>query len=125
MNRRSLIVAATATVPLAVASPCALADSLSNRPIRIVVPFGAGGIADLTVRAVAQAMGEQLKTQVVIENKPGAGGIAAGETVARAAGLVRELLSPLSDHRGSRDYRRDVSASLLEKFWWDTHGDER
>ena len=85
MNRRTFILAATASVPLAVAGRQAWADSLAARPVRIVVPFGAGGIADLTVRAVAQAMGEQLKTQVVIENKPGAGGIAAGETVARAA----------------------------------------
>lgn len=74
MNRRTLIVAA-ATTPFALAAPWARADSLSSRPVRIVVPFGAGGIADLTVRAVAQAMGEQLKTQVVIENKPGAGAL--------------------------------------------------
>ncbi|MBM3407628.1 MAG: tripartite tricarboxylate transporter substrate binding protein [Betaproteobacteria bacterium] len=85
MNRRTLIAALAASLPALATSPRALADTLSARPVRIVVPFGAGGIADLTVRAVAQAMGEQLKTQIVIENKPGAGGIAAGETVARAA----------------------------------------
>lgn len=84
MDRRDWI-RSLPVLPLAAALPCARADSLSARPVRIVVPFGAGGIADLTVRAVAQAMGETLKTQVVIENKPGAGGIAAGETVARAA----------------------------------------
>lgn len=84
MRRRDLI-RSLSLLPLAATSPLAHADSLSARPVRIVVPFGAGGIADLTVRAVAQAMGETLKTQVVIENKPGAGGIAAGETVARAA----------------------------------------
>ncbi|MFM7570852.1 MAG: Bug family tripartite tricarboxylate transporter substrate binding protein [Betaproteobacteria bacterium] len=85
MNRRTLIAALAASLPALATSPRALADTLSARPVRIVVPFGAGGIADLTVRAVAQTMGEQLKTQIVIENKPGAGGIAAGETVARAA----------------------------------------
>jgi len=85
MNRRTLIAALAASLPALATSPRALADTLSARPVRIVVPFGAGGGADLTVRAVAQAMGEQLKTQIVIENKPGAGGIAAGETVARAA----------------------------------------
>jgi tripartite-type tricarboxylate transporter receptor subunit TctC len=83
MHRRVLI-RSLAVLPIVTAVPTARADSLSSRPVRIVVPFGAGGIADLTVRAVAQAMGEALKTQVVIENKPGAGGIAAGETVARA-----------------------------------------
>ena len=57
---------------------------LPASPLRIVVPFGAGGIADLTARAVGQKLGEQLGQAVVIENKPGAGGVAAGELVARA-----------------------------------------
>jgi tripartite-type tricarboxylate transporter receptor subunit TctC len=83
--RRRVLIQALSSLPLVAAIPAARADSLSARPVRIVVPFGAGGIADLTVRAVAQAMGDALKTQVIIENKPGAGGIAAGETVARAA----------------------------------------
>lgn len=54
------------------------------RPIRIVVPFGAGGVADLTARAVGQQLGEQLKQSVVIDNRPGAGGVAAGSLVAQA-----------------------------------------
>lgn len=54
------------------------------KPIRIVVPFGAGGIADLTARAVGQKLGEQIGQSVVIDNRPGAGGVTAGELVARA-----------------------------------------
>ena len=84
MRRRQLLRYALAGALPAAVSP-ARADTLSTRPIRLVVPFGAGGIADLTARAVAQAMAEGLRTQIVIENKPGAGGIAAAETVARAA----------------------------------------
>ena len=45
-----------------------------NKPIKIVVPFGAGGVADLTARTVAQKLGENLGQSIVIENKPGAGG---------------------------------------------------
>lgn len=75
MDRR-LFLAAAGAAPLAQAFPV--------RPLRIVVPFGAGGIADLTARTVGQALGDRLGQPVVIENKPGAGGIAAGEIVARA-----------------------------------------
>ena len=55
-----------------------------SKPLRIVVPFGAGGVADLTARAVGQRLSERLQQPVVIENRPGAGGAVAGEWVARA-----------------------------------------
>lgn len=60
------------------------AQPLSNRAIKIVVPFGAGGVADLTARIVAQKMADNMGQAVVIENKPGAGGVVAGDTVAKA-----------------------------------------
>ena len=60
------------------------AQAYPSKPIRIVVPFGAGGVADLTARTVGQQLGEKLGQSVIIENKPGAGGVSAGETVARA-----------------------------------------
>ncbi|WP_082151595.1 tripartite tricarboxylate transporter substrate binding protein [Caenimonas sp. SL110] len=71
------------------------AQSFPARPIRIVVPFGAGGIADLTARAVAARLADEFKQAVVIENKPGAGGVVAGDLVAKAApdGHVLLLMS--------------------------------
>ena len=62
----------------------AQAEGLSNRPIRIVVPFGAGGVADVTARVVAQQLSAQLGQPVVIDNKPSAG-IVAADTVAKSA----------------------------------------
>jgi tripartite-type tricarboxylate transporter receptor subunit TctC len=59
-------------------------DNWPARPIRVVVPFGAGGVADLTARAVGQKLGEQLGQGVVIDNRPGAGGVTAGSLVAQA-----------------------------------------
>lgn len=56
-----------------------------NRPIRIVVPFGPGGFADITVRLLAQKLTERTNALVVIENRPGAGGITAGNVVTSAA----------------------------------------
>ncbi|HRA63378.1 MAG TPA: tripartite tricarboxylate transporter substrate binding protein [Burkholderiaceae bacterium] len=52
--------------------------------MRIVVPFGAGGVADMTARAVAQKLSQSLGQAVVIDNKPGAGGVSAGDAVAKA-----------------------------------------
>jgi len=54
------------------------------KPIRIVVPFGAGGVADLTARAVGEKLERQFRQPVVIDNRPGAGGIVAGNLVAQA-----------------------------------------
>ncbi|MDO8370337.1 MAG: tripartite tricarboxylate transporter substrate binding protein [Polaromonas sp.] len=62
----------------------ASAQNFPAKPLRIVVPFGAGGVADLTARTVAQKLGELLGQPVVIENKPGAGGVVAGDAVAKA-----------------------------------------
>jgi tripartite-type tricarboxylate transporter receptor subunit TctC len=62
----------------------ALADTFPSKPIRLVVPFGAGGVADLTARTVAQKMSESLGQPIVVDNKPGAGGVVAGDAVAKA-----------------------------------------
>jgi tripartite-type tricarboxylate transporter receptor subunit TctC len=56
-----------------------------EKPIRMVVPYAAGGGADNTARVVAQQLGTALGQQVVIENKPGAGGVLGEDTVAKAA----------------------------------------
>src|ERR1700744_6738408 len=52
-----------------------------SHPIRIVVPFGPGGFADITVRLLGQKLTERTAAQVVIENRPGAGGIVAATSV--------------------------------------------
>lgn len=75
-----------AVLAAGVASPWAAAqEGWPAKPIRIVVPFGAGGVADLTARAVGQKLGDQLGQGVVIDNRPGAGGVTAGSLVAQAA----------------------------------------
>ena len=68
----------------ALAASSAFAQGFPSKPIKIVVPFGAGGVADLTARAVAQKLTESLGQSVIVENKPSAGGIVAGDLVAKS-----------------------------------------
>ncbi len=63
----------------------AQAQDYPNRPLRIVVPFPAGGSADALARTIGQRLTESMGQPVVIENKPGAGGILGADTVAKAA----------------------------------------
>lgn len=62
----------------------AAAQPYPNKPIRLVVPFGPGGVGDLTARTVSQKMGEAMGQQFIIDNRPSAGGVVAAEMVARA-----------------------------------------
>jgi len=77
-RRRILLAAALSGAPLAAWA------AFPERPLRLVVPFPAGGAADLMARGLAQHLGEQLGQQVVIDNRGGAGGTLACEIVARA-----------------------------------------
>jgi xanthine dehydrogenase small subunit len=47
------------------------------------------------------------------------------DAVERAQQVLERVLEPMSDHRGSKEYRREVSKSLVEKFWWDSRHDDR
>ena len=62
----------------------ALAQAFPTKPVRIVLPFGPGGVADITTRTIAPHLTAGLGQQVVVENMPGAGGIRASTEVARA-----------------------------------------
>jgi tripartite-type tricarboxylate transporter receptor subunit TctC len=86
-----------------------------ERPITLVVPFGPGGIADLTARTVAQAMSASLKVPLVIDNKPSAGSIVGSAAVAQAApdGYTLLLMSNANA----------VSASLFRKLPFDLQKD--
>lgn len=62
----------------------ALADVYPSKPIRLVVPYGPGGVGDLTARIVAQKMSENLAQTIVIDNRPGAGLIPGTDVVAKS-----------------------------------------
>ncbi len=79
---RILLLAGAAT--LACNPPPASAQNYPSKPIRIVVPYPAGGGIDIMSRQVAQRLAQRFNQSVVVENKPGAGTLVAAETVARA-----------------------------------------
>ena len=79
-------------------SPAAHAQSYPNRPVKIVVPFAAGGPADNYARFVAQRLGDGLKQSFVIDNKPGAGSIIGTDMVAKAPADGYTLLMMSNTH---------------------------
>lgn len=87
MNRQQFLLTLCALV-----TSSAWAQTFPSKPIKIIVPFGAGGVADLTARAVAQKLSESLGQSVIVDNKPSAGGIVAGDLVAKAEADGHTLL---------------------------------
>jgi len=80
---RSLLLAATGFLIALTASATAQSD-YPNRPIRLIIPFPAGGSNDIVGRAIAQQMGDRLGKQVIIDNRTGAGGVIGTELAAHA-----------------------------------------
>ncbi len=60
-------------------TPAQAEPGFPNRTVRIFVPYGPGGVGDLTMRLVAQKLGERMGKQVIIENRPGAAGVLAAK----------------------------------------------
>jgi tripartite-type tricarboxylate transporter receptor subunit TctC len=99
----------------ALAGPAVQAQAFPHKAIRIVVPNAAGGAADITARSVGQVIAQTLGQAVVIDNKPSAGGIVAGEVVAKSEPDGHTVLLISSGTA--------VSASLFKALPFDTQKD--
>ncbi len=84
MRRRTLKTKAVMLL-LALLLPAGAAGAYPDKPVRFIVPFAPGGGNDIIARMLGQKLGENWGQQVVIDNRPGAGGNIAAETTARAA----------------------------------------
>lgn len=99
---------------LAAVAPAA-AQNYPTKPIRILVPFAPGGVGDLTARIVTQKMGASFGQQIIVDNRPSAGGVVASELVAKAEpdGYTLLLLNNL----------HAVSPSLFKSLPYDPQRD--
>jgi tripartite-type tricarboxylate transporter receptor subunit TctC len=84
MHRRHLLRLAAAAAATALPAP-GRAQAWPSRPIKVVVPFGAGSATDVTARLISDKLADYLGVSVVVENKPGAGGNLGTDVVAKAA----------------------------------------
>ena len=85
MFRSFLKCLAVASACTLAATPVALAQSYPTKSIRLICPFPPGGAVDIASRAIANELSKTIGQQVVVENKPGAGGNIGGAEAARAA----------------------------------------
>jgi tripartite-type tricarboxylate transporter receptor subunit TctC len=100
---------------LALACGGAIAQGYPNQPVKILLPYGAGGVADITARVIAQKMSDSLRQQVIIDNRPSAGQIVATEAVKAAPPDGYTLLWLNQGHA--------VSVSLFNKLPYDPVND--
>src|SRR5215213_1535799 len=96
----------------------ALAQGFPTKPIRVLVPFPAGGTTDIVARLVGQRMSETMGQPMIIENRAGAGGTIAAAEVARAAPdgytlLIHNVTFPMAS----------VAAQLANRAMYNVEGD--
>lgn len=117
MSTRRQVLAAAGVAALAGASPLTRAQTFPSRPIRYICPWPAGGSTDAVMRALAESASRALGQQVVVENKPGAGGtLGANELVsARPDGHV---LAQLPQGVFRLPHMQKMAFNTLTDFTW-------
>ena len=103
-------------VALALGSGLAHAQSYPNRPVKIVVPFAAGGPADNYARFMAQRLSDELKQSFVIDNKPGAGSIIGTDFAAKAPADGYTLLMMSNAHTVNESLIPTKPFGLMKDF---------
>ncbi|MGJ7580857.1 Bug family tripartite tricarboxylate transporter substrate binding protein [Variovorax sp. RHLX14] len=113
MKRHQFLQGIAVALCLAAIAPSGFTQPYPNKPIRLLVPFPAGGATDLFARTLSQKMGEKLGASVVIDNKPGAGGAIGSDLAAKApADGYTLLLATTSTH--------SIGPAITRKLPYDT-----
>ncbi len=111
---KSIVYILSSMLGALVALPAA-AQNYPGKPVRMIIPFSAGGAADVPGRIVTQKLGEALKQQVIVENRPGAGSSIGAELAAKSAPDGYTLFMISNTHF--------VSAALHKKLAYDSLND--
>ena len=106
---------ALALLPLLLAQP-ASAQNYPNRVVKMIVPFGAGGPADVYARVLAQHLSEETKQSFVIENRPGAGALIGTDAVAKSTPDGYTLLVMSNTHTTNESLLSNKPYELMRDF---------
>lgn len=113
--RRRLLMTLLATAGLTLGAG-ASAQAPDTRPIRLIVPYPAGGPADIVARAIAQPLSEELGRSIVIDNRPGASGMIGATAVAKSAPDGTTLLLNPTIHIILPSLKQDISYEAIDDF---------
>ena len=112
MRSLRFVLAAT----LAAVSFSTAADEYPSRPVKIVVPFAAGGPADVYARYLAQRLGESMKQSFIVEDRPGGGSVVGTEVVAKSAPDGYTLLLMSNTHTVNESLMPNKPFVLMRDF---------
>ena len=101
---------------LLLASPALAAESFPHRPVRIVIPAGAGGITDILGRVIAEKLSTNLGQQVIVDNRPGASGVVGSQIVAKATPDGYTLLMVFPSHTVNQSLYPDIPYDTAKAF---------
>lgn len=116
ISRRDALSTLALAATVCLTGPAA-AQTFPSRPITLVVPFAAGSATDQLARALAQSVGEQTKTTVIVDNKAGASGMMAAQFVARApADGHTVIISTNTTHAANEHLYRKMPYDPVKDF---------
>ena len=108
--------AAFALLPALLSLPASAADPYPNRVVKLIVPFGAGGPADVYARVLAQHLSEVTKQSFVVENRPGAGAIVGTDAAAKSTPDGYTLLVMSNTHTTNESLIPNKPYELMRDF---------
>jgi tripartite-type tricarboxylate transporter receptor subunit TctC len=112
----ALLRIASATLLALALNSHAFADDYPSRPVRFIVPFGAGGPADVYARVIAHHLSERLKQNFIVDDRPGAGSIIGTEAVAKSPPDGYTLLVMSNTHTTNETLITNKPFQLMRDF---------